>query len=80
MSAGRGRGYFTDIMSADEKKLASLQRIGPSLAKSLKNQAGGSSGKGTPVPDWDPEAEDLDAMAEELSVEKVSKQSNLLDF
>lgn len=70
----------TDIMSADEKKLASLPRIGPSLAKSLKDQAGGSSGIGTPMPDWDPDAEELDAMAEEYCGEKVSKQSNLLDF
>ncbi len=70
----------TDIMSADEKKLASLPRIGPSLAKSLRNQAGGSSGTAAPVPDWDPDTEEMDAMAEEYCEEKVSKQSNLLDF
>ncbi|MEA4977697.1 MAG: DEAD/DEAH box helicase [Methanomassiliicoccaceae archaeon] len=70
----------SDIMSADENKLASLPRIGPSLAKSLKNQAGGSVGKEIPMPEWDPEMEDLDAMSAEFNGEKVSKQSNIFDF
>jgi hypothetical protein len=50
------------------------------LAKGLKNQAGGSSETVAPLPDWDPDAEEMDAMAEEYCGEKVSKQSNLLDF
>lgn len=70
----------SDIMAADEGDLASLPRIGPSLAKSLKNQAGGSVGKDAPMPEWDPEMEDMDAMAAEYNGERVSKQSNIFDF
>lgn len=71
----------TDIMVASESDLASLHRIGNSLAKSLKEQAGGSAEQKPPETDWAPDDDELDAMAAEYGeTEKVSKQSNLMDF
>ncbi len=71
----------TDIMAASENELASLHRIGGSLAKSLKEQTGGSTETKPPETDWAPDDDELEAMAAEYGeAEKVSKQSNLLDF
>ncbi|HKM14292.1 MAG TPA: helicase-related protein, partial [Candidatus Methanomethylophilaceae archaeon] len=74
-------GYHnkTDIIAAKEGDLASLQRIGKNLAKSIKDQAGGSVGN-VPQQDWDPDMDDLDAMATEYTEEKIAKQSNIFDF
>lgn len=69
----------SDIMSADETELAEIIRIGPALAKSLKAQAGGSSGT-VPEPEEGPDEEDMDAMFSEMSDPKTSKQLNLSDF
>ncbi len=70
----------TDIMTASESKLASLHRIGNALAKSLKEQAGGSAETKPPEADWAPDDDELEAMAAEYEETKVSKQSNLMDF
>ncbi len=69
----------SDIIAAKESDLSSLQRIGKSLAKSLKNQAGGSVNN-VIEQDWDPDMDDIDAMASEYSSEKTAKQSNIFDF
>ena len=69
----------SDIMSADETELAEIIRIGPALAKSLKAQAGGSSGT-VPEPEEGPDEEDMDAVFSEMSDPKTSKQLNLSDF
>lgn len=77
-SAGYRNG--SDIMSASEETLANLPRIGPSLAKSLKEQTGGSSGRML-EPEWVPDDDDIEAMAAEYEGGgKTAKQSNLLDF
>jgi hypothetical protein len=68
-------------MAASEKVLTDLPRIGPSLAKSLKEQTGGSVGNGMPEPEWVPDDDDIEAMAAEYEGGgKTAKQSNLLDF
>lgn len=71
----------SDIMAASEKVLTDLPRIGPSLAKSLKEQTGGSVGNGMPEPEWVPDDDDIEAMAAEYEGGgKTAKQSNLFDF
>ncbi len=70
----------SDIIAAKESDLASLQRIGKNLAKSIKEQAGGSLSNVPIQQDWDPDMDDLDAMASEYNGEKTAKQSNIFDF
>ncbi len=70
----------TDIIAAKESDLASLQRIGKNLAKSIKDQAGSSVSNVPSQEDWDPDMDDLDVMASEYNGEKASKQSNIFDF
>lgn len=69
-----------DIMTASENDLASLHRIGINLARSLKEQAGGSVKTEPAKADWIPDEDELDAMAAEYEETKVTKQSNLMDF
>lgn len=76
------------ILEADADQLSRLRGIGPSLARSLKEQAGGSSGR-TPAPRCTEEDEiDLDRMASEYGESKDAaptapepgKQSRLSDY
>lgn len=79
---GHGIKGRADILGAETAKLAALPKIGPALAKSLKEQAGG----GAPGPASAPVEEDeetaryLDADKEGQSPSDDAKQSSLFDF
>ncbi|MDR0887876.1 MAG: DEAD/DEAH box helicase [Candidatus Methanoplasma sp.] len=77
----------SDVMAADTDELAKLPRIGPSLARSMKDQSGSpSSSKDVPPPISEEEEYILEKMAEESggsgkkSADPGKKQTGLFDF
>lgn len=73
----------TDVMSVDIEKLSKLPKIGPALARSMKNQVGGITDKIEIQPMTEEEEYMLDKMAEDYMKEKepdIQKQSRISDY
>ncbi|MDR1404728.1 MAG: DEAD/DEAH box helicase [Candidatus Methanoplasma sp.] len=75
----------SDVISADTGQLSGLPKIGPALARSMKNQAGGASWERETPRTAEEEEYNLSRMAEEYAGEKtdqedIQKQSRISDY